>query len=409
MMAKRKILICDDRPASIETWQRRLESVAAMTSNFQIETLDTAEAFASEIKKLEARRESVKNWSDDRDWPEGTATAFDDADILVIDFDLYELSKGATGERISYLARCYSNCGVIVALNQFLPAGFDLRLTGHPDSFADLNISSDWLDNAGLWSDAFKGFRPWLWPLLPRAVDQLEERARRLESQLDASIFNELGFADAQLPAFPRETEGFIEGRRTRAEKVSFDTFVRESGNGLREGDRAPSKARARIAAARVAKWVERLVLPAQDAIVDAPHLASRFPSLLTGQRSKPSTWNRTAHLEREAEALGLDESKINRARAKNDVWFSRPVWFWSELANLPEITEVADPWSVIDPTLVFCEDVSRFLPREDTREFVAALLSPFTQRFVTGNTDGGKAARGSRSILYHPPGRFAR
>lgn len=409
MAAKRTILVCDDRPASIEAWTRRLKSIPIVESSFAIKTLEDSAHFDEEVKKLEARRESAKTWSDDREWTEATATIFDDADILVIDFDLYELSKGATGERISYLARCYSRCGLIVALNQFLPSGFDLRLTGHPDSYADLNIAGDWLDNGGLWSDSFKGFRPWLWPLLPRALEQLQKRAGDLEKKLDVGIFDEIGFSDAVLPALPRETEGYIEGRRTRADKVSFDTFVRESGNGLREGDKAHAPARARIAAARVSKWIERLVLPAQDAIVDASHLASRFPSLLVGSQTAVLSWNRTALLDAKLADLGIDHKRIENSRARTDIWFSRPVWFWSALANDPEIAEVSDPWNVVEPRFVFCEDVSRFLSRKDTREFVAAYLSPFTQRFVTGNTSAGKAARGERSILYHPPGRFAR
>src|SRR4051794_31495141 len=122
MAGKRTILVCDDRPSSIEAWTRRLKS-PAVGSGFVIKTLDDSEHFDEEVKKLEARRDSAKTWSDDHEWTNATATIFDDADILVIDFDLYELSKGATGERISYLARCYSRCGLIVALNQFLPSG----------------------------------------------------------------------------------------------------------------------------------------------------------------------------------------------------------------------------------------------------------------------------------------------
>ena len=36
-----------------------------------------------------------------------------------------------------------------------------------------------------------------------------------------------------------------------------------------------------RVAAARLGKWLERLVLPGQNVLVDAPHLVSRFPSLV--------------------------------------------------------------------------------------------------------------------------------
>ena len=39
-------------------------------------------------------------------------------------------------------------------------------------------------------------------------------------------------------------------------------------------------------------KWLERVVLPGQEILVDAPHLISRFPSLLTCDTPDINDWN---------------------------------------------------------------------------------------------------------------------
>jgi hypothetical protein len=406
LSGKASILVCDDRPAAAQRWTDRLMAIPEVRAQFAIEALKSPDEFHRQVSALDNRRRGATNWDGEEDWE--VETVFDRADILVIDYDLYGLASGATGERVAYLARCYSRCGLIIALNQFRPRGFDLRLRGHPQSFADLNISDRQLDNAGLWSTQFRGFRPWSWPLLPNALASYRKRVIRLVTRLDDDIFDELGFSGSLVPSLGRDVEGFLEGRR-RAERVTFEDFVRFSGQGIRADDKAPRPARARIAAARVGKWVERLVLPGQDAAVDAPHLVGRFPSLLTGSATRITSWNRSAQLTNDIQKLGIDHPRIERFRAKNDLWFSRPVWFWAPLANHAEIEEVAEPWKLVEPKFVFAEDVSRFLPREDAREFVADLSTPFRQRWVTGTTDAAKKARGPARISYHPPGRFAR
>ena len=406
MTEKLRILVCDDRPAAVQSWTERLMTIPEVKTAFEIDSIKSPDEFHREVGALDERRRKSMTWDENEDWTE--TTVFDTADILVIDYDLYDLASGATGERVAYLARCYSRCGLIVALNQFRPGGFDLRLRGHPESFAELNISDRNLDNPGLWSTRFRGFRPWSWPSLPAALKSYRTRATRLLTRLDHAIFDELGFSGTVVPSLGRDVVGFLEGQR-RAETATFEDFVRLSGQGVRGGDRAPRPARARIAAARLSKWVERLVLPAQDAVVDAPHLVSRFPSLLTGSVTQIGSWNKTAQLTHDVHRLGIHHARIAPFRAEDGLWFSRAVWFWASLANFSDIEEVAEPWKLVESPYVFCEDVSRFLRRQDAREFVADLATPFRQRWVTGSTDAGKRARGGAKVTYHPPGRLAR
>ena len=56
---------------------------------------------------------------------------FDGANVLILDYDLYHVDEENTrytGEGVAHLARVHSECGLIVVLNQFMEAQFDLSL-----------------------------------------------------------------------------------------------------------------------------------------------------------------------------------------------------------------------------------------------------------------------------------------
>jgi hypothetical protein len=138
----------------------------------------------------------------------------------------------------------------------------------------------------------------------------------------------------------------------------------------------------ARIAAARLSKWLEREVLPGQDVLTDAPHLVSRFPSLLKGDPSEQDSWNRTAAFGT-PDQLGIRDEVIEKLEYKQNYWLSRAAWFWKDVTNVSRIPEVSEPWEKRPPKFVFAEDASRFYPEKDCREFLASVESPFVRRFV--------------------------
>lgn len=384
-MSRKKILICDDVRDTERRWQQRLEALPVMKElPFEVDIVEPGDLLKS-IRALENRRKEARTREDPaKEYPTDEASELDQAGILVVDFDLLELegSPSVSGEDVAYLARCYSSCGLIVALNQFERgrSTFDLKLRGHPETFADLNIGAPQLDNPGLWSEPWEGFRPWAWPLLRLALEKSERRIRELSSRLDESILDYLGLLDLE-KGLPRSTVEFLTESDTSA-KTSFRDFVTKSGNGMRRKDKPFSEESiARIAAARVAKWLEYLVLPGQDVFVDAPHLISRYPSLLGDGSDDMDAWNRTTSFESH-DKLGLDDV-VQKFCFKQDDWLSRPAWLLNEVSRCEDIEEIADPWSTTWPNWVFCEDISRFLPREATREFVADLPSQFVHRFV--------------------------
>jgi hypothetical protein len=382
---KKKILICDDSPEVGGSFKKKVEGINAIKDAFEEPILASKEELQQAVEALDARR-LLANEKKINDFPDDAARIIDDAAILIVDYALYDLDAQVTGERIAYLARCYSRCGLIVALNQFPPYNdeyFDLALRGHLESYADLNIPSNSLANPGLWSEPWDGFRPWNWPLLPQAIDKLERRSTELREHLGEIVLDFLEIKGAKVLSLPRSIVGFLS--RKKPEETTFREFVDSegSGNGLRGRSERPinDEAIARIAAARIGCWLEYDVLPGQNILIDAPHLIPRFPSLLGDNSQDIDTWSRTASFS-EPNVIGLDP-KIEPYRFRRSDWLSRPTWFWNDLSDSDEIAEVQDPWSAKISDYVFGEDISKFIPDDDARSFVADLESPFVRRYV--------------------------
>lgn len=404
----KRILICDDEPNVRDRWKTTLNAIPSVRRNFDVGVVRN-EDFKNTLTDLESRRRKARDRSTKAS-PWGK-NLFDSAAILIVDYDLLKFNKEdyLTGEGTAYLARCYSRCGLIIALNQFGENTFDLTLRRNPNSFADLNLGSRQLGNPALWHEPWKGFRPSYWPMLPIALKAFENRVKELKGNLGKRILSYLGFLPQITETLPRSTKEFL-GSGNEPEVVSFREFVTESGNGLRRKDETlDDESVARIAAARVSKWLERMVFSGQDVLVGAPHLVSRFPSLLAGNPKATETWNKTTSF-KGLRSLGMRYGRIAPFRFDKQDWLSRPAWFWKPLSNFAEIAEVADPWSTERPDFVFSEDLSKFLPRGAAREFVADLPSPFVRRFVVDkdSSKGRQFAAHLRGVEYVPAVRFS-
>ena len=385
--SKRQILIHDDEPSASTGWRNQLSKL--LGKDFDVKSLSN-DAFGNILKTLETRRSAARSTAKAKIIP----CEIDDAGVLIIDYDLLQSTnqKFLTGEAFAYLSRCYSNCGLILVVNQFGGDIFDLTMLGHPESYADLNVGTKQLLAGGLWRERWKGFRSWHWPVMPQLLDDFEERVRQLNGKLDKPIMGMLGLEGVS-NSFSGPAAEFIQGTvKKPLNEITFRNFVLENRtNGLRYKDRPMNdETIARIAASRLGKWLERLVLAGQDVLVDAPHLVSRFPSLLSGPRKKAASWNKTAQLGRKA-VIGLRSASIKDFAYKQTEWLSRPAWFWPRVMTSDKIAEVRNPFgqSTDNPDLVFCEDVSYFLPRDQAREFIADIPSPFVRRYVARPNSG--------------------
>ena len=418
-MKKEKILIYDDESQRTERFKNKLEKglkEANQNEEFEVVLLNDDNEFQESINVLQKRQ--IKFRSNEEIYLDeeikNEETKIDNASIFIIDYDLLgnqeepPLASSLTGEIIAYLVRCFSRCKLIIGLNQYGSNPFDLTLRGHLESFADLNLGEYQLDNPDLWrgdwGDCRPGYRPWYWPNLSDSLRHFDNRVKEVQENLDESLHKVLGFDSESFQLFSREIVQFIgEYGEKESVQVTFRDFATESGNGLRAKDTKDLKnginnrTLARVGAARTAKWLEQLVLPEQDILVDAPHLISRYPSLITGDKEEIGTWNKTAQLVSYNE-LELNRELIEGYQFPNNLWVSRPVWFWDKLRECETIQEVTEPWLTVKSNWVFCEDASCFYERKDCKEFLADTASPFTRRFV----------RGFDGIDYRPIVRFS-
>jgi hypothetical protein len=419
----RLVLICDDDPQIADSWAKRLNEVfKSVCPEYHAEFMRQQE-FKDCLNKLHLRKEQARNGSR----PEDGSMRFDEASVLIIDYELLNLDDGlglVTGEDIAYNARLYSTCGLIVILNE-PPHGrnrFDLTFRGYSETFADLHISDQLLNSPGLWSDAhLKGyqFRPWSWPNVPVALEKFERRVEELQGHLDEPIleyFPEIANAQDFLPAV---AWSFIV--ESGMGSASFNEFLDRSPNAKRSPkDAYPGDiARCRVAATRIHHWLERLVLPLQEILIDAPHLAMRYPSLMKkGSRGRHDAelYDLTAEIDigrrRMPEQSWANEksAKLLRGyRFSRPDWLTRPAWLGIKIKiDTIDLPEIRDPLGAATAPYVFCEDVSRFMEPNLVQSVAADLPTPNRIRYVV-QKDRLKAAkfralrRALDSIEYEP------
>ena len=400
-MTKETLLIFDDDNKNSRNYVARLNDKKEISKRFKIEPL-TKKEFIDEMKILKTRQIGLRKG---KDW-NGSSSKIDNASVFIVDYDLVnipdESSLLLTGEIVSYYVRCFSMCKLIIGMNQFPPNppnNFDLTLKNHLESYADINIGSDQLDNPGLWGGKPKNFRPWHWPNIPIYLDNLHKKIHDLEDNMNKPICDFFGFSKEIVGILPRSIGEFLgEDPQTS----TFESFLIDSGNGLFRKDNSIEKmdneVKKLLIVSRISKWLEQRVLPGQNILIDAPHLVHRYPSLLKEKHTDIKNWNKTATFD-DLEKLGLVHEKIEDFRFKPEYWLSHPAWLFTEIINCQRIKEVSDPWTRESSDYVFCEDTSSFHSTEKCKEFLAELDSPYIQRYVLCP---------DKSVIYTPSVRFS-
>ena len=378
-----KVLLCDDERNVCLDWHERVDAVVARSQHYTLLPQIENGKVQCAIKELFARELAAR----DGDTHQRSPCVFDDADILVLDYDLlYVDKKNArhTGESLARLARAFSAAQVVVVVNQFPDAQFDLSLRGHLASHADLNLHAALLDRPGLWVDPpWDGFRPWHWHTLYRAVDAQRARQAWVEDHWAGPIVDALGMRDDDLDRLNDSAVGFIGWNLKDWQELrerTFKDFVRQPANGREESAVADSRmAAARFAGARIGKWLERQVLAPQDALIDLPHLIQRFPFLLGDDVAELEAWNITVH-----------SNECVKERMPDDCWFepcnvlSRPA-VWSQ--RFEDADTIREQRRSFDfgrvPPFVFVEDTSTFVPIDQATQFRAGHHNAFDRRFA--------------------------
>ncbi len=293
-----KVVFVDDNDGFLDDCRKRFREGAPrnvkLEENDRDQTKMAVCALDDSRRETRKKRELVKRPGSD---------LFDDADIVFVDYDLLELegTTALTGEDIAYLLRCFSRCKVVILLNppELGTNFFDLRLRRSFESWADAVLGADQLANPWLWADKPKGFAPWLWPNLLDAVSRRRQQIDEAKGSLDESVLDLVG-----IPPEARIAMDHIMGEPvSTAGSNGFLTlreFVLDSNYCVHRKD--PKKAFAdddtriaQIGASRLSMWLEHVVLPAQTVLIDAPHLVSRLPGLLTGARKARRRGTRSA------------------------------------------------------------------------------------------------------------------
>ncbi|WP_221654208.1 hypothetical protein [Actinotalea ferrariae] len=381
------IVVCDDDSRRVETWAGHIRAIPAVRKRYETRPL-RPEQFAAAYRELKKRQRQARA-GELSDFG-GEAEAIDKASIVVMDFDLtptngsgdlddttLDTLSGSFGDNLAFLTRCYATARFIVLVNQdFSKTTFDLTHQNFALSSADLNIAHDDLRRAELWTGQSDGiaYRPWHWPRLLDAPDRLARLANEVD--LEAPVLETLGLDDDETYAqFAKEQlELFGEAPRELTFRAAAERLTRAM-NRLSFDETIPDSLLPMVAVASVAHWLERVVLPGQNVLIDAPHLAHRRPGLLVDPR--PSSWGQLSDLSQpEAAAAAFDSDLVSPAWcAPVQRWLSRPVWLW-HLCPRSRGPVPREPH-------VFCEDVSAFHPIHAATEYVSSVPGPFKQRFV--------------------------
>ena len=346
----------------------------------------------------------------------------DVTDVLIVDNDLFELAgmNDLSAETVASRAGVYSDCGCIVVVNLNRDVDFDLSMLGTPESKADLHINDQFVADNGLWLECPRNdgeFRPWHWPLLLSTAVLYRWRIEQIAEALESGkgkmpILDYFGFGVDSRRSLSRSARAFLHPTEKDVDKVSFLDFVGESvkavspKDGERIREREERKLIARIAARRLAKWLEWHVLGPQDVLTDLPHLVERMPFMVPAdERECQRSWNRFAKLTETPlglteTPLGLTETPLGLTeefgvkRFEMAKWFDRPV-FWVESIETEENRERFLREDDANPLgLVFCEDSSSFHVGEQCEGFVAAHNSLSARRFVRWLNEHGEGVR---------------
>ena len=413
-MSSINVLVYDDQLSIAKGLAQRIESACEMAD---VQTA-TSKDFHSLLNLLNRRRAAWR--------PNGEANAddlierhlVDDTDVIVVDYDLlsYSDTGDTTGSRLAYLLRCFSTCGLIVLLNEYGRNSFDASLGNPVDDFADVHIGDVQIDNPGLWSEEFEGYRPWQWPVIPDACRKFRECVLDVQKNLDEPIIEFLDLSRV-VDWMPTRAREFLAGKR-KMEDVTFRNFIKSSQGGIDFRDELISSQQVRVAAARIITFLNSIILPSQNILVDAPHLASRFPSLIEGEVREICSWNKLCNPigHKVTELLSKDLNAFAFQRAH---WLWKPAWYWPQVFTDETIPEVREPWLVEDVGWVFCENVSKFRPIDEAEEFYAIVSPPFVKRYVDraqyrnahhrGSLDPDEPPEDPSLVEYVPQSAFSR
>lgn len=404
-----RILIVDDEPERSKGWETNIQALGF--EGVSVTALDLGGSRAL-IEAADRRRRSARAGTEP--FASDIACTLDEVDVLIVDYDLQEMVEAgqwSTGLWVAMLARAFTRVKLVVLVNQFGTNMFDLTLSKGLKSRADFDIGSAQLLNPALWDRSrVDGYTPWGWvDGILSATSRFKAMVDWVRENLDRPVLSTLGFSNGLHDVDPdtcvspelwQECVG--EQSRTFRQMVGEAEFLTPKD---RESIVQFDESCARVAAAIVTHWLDRFLIPANDVLVDIPHLVSASPWLLNG-RENAQSWQATT---------GPSGFDVLLPGVRNHAFapafpLSRPVVWRKRVERAADLSEPRGFTYDGFPDLVFCEDTSRFHPFDDARSFSCRLPCRDPQRFVANPervapTNGGHSLT---DVVYEPSVFFA-
>lgn len=364
-----RVRVCDDDETIADGWVEAIKAEAP--SDAEIARLPNAK---DEVSNLLLRKMAAEKGEN----PLAQECGFDGIDILAVDYDLIHLDgegSRTTGEGIARLARTFSNCGVIVVMNQFKGPQFDLGMRGHLDSFAEINIDADLVGHAALWRDlepADGQFDPTTWTPLPHQLDGARNLSAELQEKgFDMPLMAAIGLTESALSELSDTAFGFLSLEAETAGKLAEVTPRAFLARWLASDLVANLEAHAPtilndFTAFRVAKWLDRSVLRPMDVLIDSAHLIDRLPFMIDTEKLNAADAGAWAKAARDPEnSLRMDVLGQYRNENASKV-LGRTVFDWYRLSGDDEIDKLQDAYLDNQPERFYlAEDTSRFVTKD--------------------------------------------
>lgn len=406
-----RVVIFDDEPRKA---QRLREDLQALGTSWMDVRAPTNAEIEAQFDALYERRQAI----DAHKEPSQIPSELDEADVLIVDFDLRDLKEHrgfATGEEIAYSARLFSKAKIIVVLNHPNVGlnNFDLTLQRDREFRADVYVGYEQCSNPGLWlPDAgHQGFLPWSWVPLAEDVRTFEHCVAEIRENENQGILKFFGLDQVDARPSP-EMLGYLGIKRDEDVPIK-DLLGSPSVSYVRAKDieslLADADRRARVTTALLRKWFRRWIVPAQTLLADLPHCALALPWGLLDYRNR-TLWNELASCGRSSRACELAkllQSPLIQNQFARPEWSGRPTFFLARARAALEAAGTFLPTFKFSelPKISFAEDLSRFVDSNHAIEYSVTLDGETQLRSVSasGQVEITGPTYGLEKIVYSP------
>ena len=360
---KLKIVIVDDQPDRSKGWSQKIQTIVGEQACVTALELDEV---IQEVKNVFTRRKEFRDGLLSVEKSE-TISKFDQIDILVLDFDLRYMDRAGddwtTGSEVAIAARAFTTVKTIILVNGLGDNRFDLAMNKANNSKADIDIGGAQIDNPGLWlSTESEQYRPWSWPSMMDWSRSYEDAVNWVEKNIEKPVLESLGFnlggSDINRSITKEDwlELGIDSVSGTFKDLVKVNSYLPPQDQDVVE---LSIHQAARVATSIIRSWIDKVIVPSQETLIDVPHLVYLKPWLLIDP-AKPECWNAAASLTNPLDAL--KQESLDKHQYPLNFLTSRPVFYHRSIESDESLLEPPGFDYADYPDLVFCEDLSKFI-----------------------------------------------